>query len=62
MLVIVVCLATAPDVCREEEPPVDIVSPMQCLVQGQFEASLWLDAHPKWVLRGWRCKHKRQPV
>lgn len=55
-LILVVCLAATPDICREERPPVDLTSAMACTVLGQQLASTWLDEHPKWLLRGWRCR------
>jgi hypothetical protein len=57
-LILVVCLAATPDVCREEQPPVD-ANAMSCAVQGQIMAQEWLDEHPKWLLRGWRCRFGR---
>jgi hypothetical protein len=55
-LILIVCLAATPDVCREEQPPVDTANAMACAVQGQLIAQEWLDEHPKWLLRGWRCR------
>lgn len=54
-LILVVCLTATPNVCREEHPPVD-VSLMSCQIEGQMIARDWLDDHPKWLLRGWRCR------
>lgn len=56
VFVIVVCLASSPDVCREEQPPTAVISAMQCAIQGQQMAQDWLADHPKYELRGWRCK------
>jgi hypothetical protein len=58
-LILIVCLAATPDICREEQPPVDVANAMSCAVQGQLIASQWLDEHPKWLLRGWRCRFGR---
>ncbi len=55
-LILVVCLTAAPEVCREERRPIASVSGPSCMVQAQQLASQWLDEHPKWALRGWRCK------
>jgi hypothetical protein len=52
-LILVVCLAIAPNICEERTPPVEGVS---CLMQGQLLAAQWIDEHPKWVLKGWRCR------
>jgi hypothetical protein len=54
-LILVVCLAAAPDVCREERPPIEPVSGLSCVMEGQQFASQWLEEHPKWALKGWRC-------
>jgi hypothetical protein len=55
-LVLIVCLSTTPDVCHEERPPIDVASPMACLVQGEIMAAQWMEEHPKWELHGWRCQ------
>ncbi len=55
-LILIVCLAATPDICREEQPPVDVASAMSCAMKGQVIASRWLEEHPKWMLRGWRCQ------
>src|SRR5260221_8059859 len=58
-LILIVCLAATPDVCREEQPPVDVASAMSCAMDGQLIALQWLDDHPKWTLRGWRGRSGR---
>ena len=55
-LVLVVCLAASPDICRDEQPPLDPPSLTACLAQGQIIAAEWLDRHPKYTLKGWRCR------
>jgi hypothetical protein len=55
-LILIVCLAVSPDICREEQPPVDVAGAMSCVTEGQLIALQWLDEHPKWTLRGWRCR------
>jgi len=32
---------------------------MSCAMEGQLIALQWLDDHPKWTLRGWRCRSGR---
>lgn len=53
-LILVVCLAAAPDTCRDVDPMVQM-TPVACQTMGQMAALAWLDEHPKWRLRGWRC-------
>ena len=55
-LVLIVCLSATPNVCHEERPPIDAVSPMACMVQGEAIAAEWVDEHPKYQLTGWRCQ------
>jgi hypothetical protein len=55
-LILVVCLSGSPDICREEQPPIDVTNAMTCLVQGQQIAAEWLEEHPKWPLEAWRCR------
>jgi hypothetical protein len=54
-LILVVCLTAAPSTCQEERPLVEVASSLSCLVEGQQIAAEWLEEHPKWMLRGWRC-------
>src|SRR5260221_510845 len=42
-LILIVCLAATPDVCREERPPVDAAAGISCAAQGQLIAAQWLD-------------------
>jgi hypothetical protein len=55
-LVLIVCLAGAPEVCREERPPLEAPGTMACIVEGQRVAAQWLEEHPKWRMRAWRCE------
>jgi hypothetical protein len=55
-LILVVCLSASPTVCREEQPPLGAVNGASCMIQGQLLATQWLDEHPKWALKGWRCR------
>ena len=34
-IILTVCLATSPDVCHEESPPIAVISEQQCKIQGQ---------------------------
>jgi len=54
-LILVVCLAASPEICREEQPLLDAQSGLFCLVEGELVAAAWLEEHPKWMLKGWRC-------
>jgi hypothetical protein len=54
-LVLTICLFAAPMECRKERMPWE--GPMvSCAINGQFAASEWLNAHPKWRLARWRCR------
>lgn len=55
-LILVVCLAASPETCREEQPPLETQSGLSCLVAGELVAAAWLEEHPKWMLKGWRCR------
>ena len=55
-LILLVCLAASPETCREESPPSDAQSGLSCMLEGQLIATAWLEEHPKWMLRGWRCR------
>ena len=53
-LIIVVCLSGMPSICHEEHHPVDALSTIACMVQGQQIAAEWTEQHPK--VTGWRCQ------
>jgi hypothetical protein len=55
-LILVVCLSATPNVCKEERPIVEAMSPMGCMVQGQQIAAEWVEEHPKWQLSEFRCQ------
>lgn len=55
-LILIVCLSATPNICQEKTPPVEIANAMSCAIQGQIIAQEWLNDHPKWLLRGWRCR------
>lgn len=55
-IILVVCLLASPDRCEEQRPPIDRLSLVGCLSDGQLIAIEWLNEHPKWRLAGWRCR------
>jgi hypothetical protein len=55
-LVLLVCLAAAPASCLEERLAADNPTIVGCTIGGQSQAQAWLDDHPKWRLRRWRCE------
>jgi hypothetical protein len=61
-LVLVYCLAAAPDQCVERRLPFDPgISAMACTMEAQRVASEFLETHREWLLRGWRCEKDRPP-
>jgi hypothetical protein len=58
-LIVIVCLAATPDICREEQPPGYVASATSCAAEGQLIALQWVENHPKWTLRRWRCRSGR---
>jgi hypothetical protein len=54
-LIMVVCLVVSPTNCHDEQP-IQAPNMMACLIDGQQVASEWLDDHPKWMLKGYRCR------
>ncbi len=55
-LVLVVCLLSAQDSCREERPAFEGLSFVSCVMQGQMLAARWLAEHPALTLNRWRCE------
>ena len=57
-LVFIVCMLAQPATCERVYPP--FAEPMTlaaCMRQGQIYAVQWLEDHPGWRLRSWRCGH-----
>jgi hypothetical protein len=50
-LIMLICLAGAPDQCRTEQVPTEAVMPMQCAMAAQE----WAAEHPRYVLAKFRC-------
>ena len=56
-LVIVYCLASDGNTCRETRLPMeDFPTPAACTVGAQPRALQYLAEHPKYTLRSWRCE------
>jgi hypothetical protein len=56
-IVLTVCLAADPSICREERTIPEQITELSCHGRdGQTEAIKWLNDHPKWMLSGWRCE------
>ena len=59
-LVLIVCLMAKPDRCEEVYLAMQAPgSMMQCMVDGQKQAAEWLEEHPGYVLKRWRCGEPR---
>ena len=59
-LVLVYCLSSAPDRCLERREPLDHVgSAIECTMRAQNVAQLYVQSHPAYQLRGWRCERDK---
>ncbi|MQW88855.1 hypothetical protein [Sinorhizobium saheli] len=55
-LVMTVCLASAPEKCREENLQLqDLVSLHQCMFQSVIYVAQWSEQHPALRVKRWRC-------
>lgn len=57
VLVLAVCLELDPQDCREIQLPMlaEAATPYQCAHNGQIEAVKWVESHPQWRVRRWKC-------
>lgn len=56
-LVLHICLAASPTICRDETPPaLAPINFVACEIKGEEAAQEWLGDHPKWALKGWGCQ------
>lgn len=64
-IVLTVCLLSSAGQCKDValsyvDEEQKSVTPMQCMMFGQIEASRWLEGHPQWRLAKWKCGEVRQ--
>jgi hypothetical protein len=56
-LVVLACLASAPDQCRNERIGIaEDTSTKACEAASIMEAAKWAGEHPKYVIRGITCR------
>jgi hypothetical protein len=56
ILILSVCLVDDTEVCKDVNLAfMEDVSPMQCVMAAQPEIAKWIEAHPKWVQKKWKC-------
>lgn len=53
VLVLTFCLVASPLDCHDIAEGTE--NPQLCMLQAQTRAIEWLEDHPKWRLRDWRC-------
>ncbi len=58
-LVMVVCLAAAPQDCEERSLLFQDVSTMACMTQAQPQMARWIGEHPRWRVSEWKCRSAR---
>lgn len=56
-LVIAVCMIDQPSQCKDVylNFEAEAVTPQQCMMNGQMEMAKWLDEHPNYSIKKWRC-------
>ncbi|WP_026621718.1 hypothetical protein [Ensifer sp. WSM1721] len=56
-LILTVCLASAPDRCREETLPLQGPGSLtQCMFRSVMYIAEWSEQHPALRVKKWRCK------
>jgi hypothetical protein len=57
-LVLLVCLASDPNSCREEGLiySAENLTPMQCIMQAPPQMAKWVGEHPGWKVAKWTCR------
>lgn len=56
-LVLLVCLASSPQTCREERLLVsyEMSDPRACMMGAVPVIAEWTDGHPDWQVARWKC-------
>ena len=55
-LLFVACLSLSPTDCREQSLLYSEVTPMACMMGAQPELAKWVESHPKFQVKSWKCK------
>ena len=60
-IILSVCLIAQADECKDVHLRYlgDSVTPMQCLMGGQPQIARWIEGHPKWTVKRWKCGRVR---
>jgi hypothetical protein len=55
-IVISACLVSNPGVCRDHRVPLAVeVDPNRCVVDAPPHFAKWVEQHPNWTIKRWRC-------
>lgn len=56
-IVLSVCLVSTPQTCKDVSLPVfaEKVTPYGCMFRGQVAAAEWINGHPRWQIKKWKC-------
>jgi len=55
-IVISACLIADPGVCRDHRVPLAAnIDAKGCLFSAQPHLPRWVEEHPKWQIKSWRC-------
>lgn len=56
-LVLAVCMIDQPTQCKDVNLnfEADSVTPQQCMMYGQAEMAKWVEEHPNYQIKKWRC-------
>ena len=49
------CMVNAPDTCDSKRMPLDVATPRGCLRVAQPQLAVWVEAHPQYRIRAFRC-------
>ncbi|MGI9414234.1 MAG: hypothetical protein ACR2PM_11230 [Hyphomicrobiales bacterium] len=56
-LILSVCLIGQAETCKDVHLTytAETVTAMQCLMGGQPQVARWIEGHPKWAVKRWKC-------
>jgi hypothetical protein len=58
-LLFVVCLSADPTQCQERSLVFTDITETTCVIGAQPELAKWSEAHPRYDIRRWTCRHVR---
>lgn len=64
MLTFMACVLNQPNECKDVSLNFEAaaLTPQSCMMDGQMEMAKWLEEHPNYVIKKWRCGRPEKAI